>query len=63
MIKLHALRHTHATMLMAAGVPLPAVADRLGHSSAAFTADYYSHVRSKLQADTAEVGAALIWGQ
>ena len=45
-----------------AGVPLPAVADRLGHSSISVTGDMYSHVRAELQANTADLGAALIFG-
>lgn len=40
---LHTLRHTHGSHLLAAGVPLPAVSERLGHSSVRVTADVYSH--------------------
>jgi integrase len=40
----HCLRHTHATLLLKGGEPLHLVSRRLGHSSAAFTADRYSHV-------------------
>ena len=41
--KFHALRHTHATQLLAAGVPLLEVAKRLGHSSPAITLKLYAH--------------------
>lgn len=41
--KFHTLRHTHATMLLAAGVPLLEVAYRLGHSKASHTLDLYGH--------------------
>lgn len=40
---LHSLRHSHASHLLATGVPLPAVSRRLHHSSVRVTADIYSH--------------------
>jgi integrase len=40
---LHTLRHTHATHMIAGGVPLQVVSERLGHSSVRTTADIYSH--------------------
>jgi integrase len=40
---LHLLRHTLASQMLDSGVPLPVVAKRLGHSSAATTANIYSH--------------------
>lgn len=42
--RFHDLRHTHASQLLVAGVPLPVVAARLGHSSPLVTATVYSHV-------------------
>lgn len=41
--RLHDLRHTHATMLIASGVDVKTVQTRLGHSSAMMTLDVYSH--------------------
>jgi integrase len=41
---LHTLRHTHVSHLIASGVPLPAVAARVGHSSTQTTASIYSHI-------------------
>jgi integrase len=32
-IRLHDLRHTHATLLLADGVPVKVVSERLGHAS------------------------------
>jgi hypothetical protein len=32
-IRLHDLRHTHATLLLAKGVPVKVVSERLGHAS------------------------------
>lgn len=43
-VPFHALRHTHATLLLASGVPVGDVSARLGHSSAAMTLDVYGHV-------------------
>jgi len=40
---LHSLRHTHASLLLADGVDLATVSERLGHSSVRVTADVYSH--------------------
>lgn len=43
-IRLYDLRHTHATLLLAAGVPVTVVSARLGHRSAKMTLDVYAHV-------------------
>ncbi len=43
-IRLHDLRHTHATLLLSAGVPLKAIQERLGHSSIVMTMDRYGHL-------------------
>lgn len=40
----HGLRHTHATILLKMGEPVNVVQERLGHSSAQVTLDYYAHV-------------------
>ena len=48
-IRLHDLRHTHATLLMKQGVNPKIVQERLGHSSIAVTMDIYSHVVPGLQ--------------
>lgn len=41
--KFHALRHTHASQLLAAGVPITEVSRRLGHANPAITLKIYSH--------------------
>jgi integrase len=41
---LHSLRHTHTSMLLAAGVPLNAVSERLGHQDPALTLRVYAHL-------------------
>lgn len=61
-IRLHDLRHTHATLGLAAGVPAKVMSDRLGHATVAFTQDVYMHAIPALEADAAEQVASLILG-
>lgn len=42
-VRMHSLRHHHATSLLAAGVPLHTVQKRLGHSKPSTTIDIYGH--------------------
>jgi len=48
-MRLHDLRHAHATVLLQQGVHPKIVQERLGHSSVATTLDIYSHVLPGLQ--------------
>ncbi|EDS78284.1 phage integrase [Clostridium botulinum C str. Eklund] len=48
-IRFHDLRHSHATLLLKAGVNAKIISKRLGHSTVAFTLDTYSHVSTKMQ--------------
>lgn len=59
-IKLQGLRHTHATILLQAGVHAKVVQERLGHSSIAITLDTYSHAIPAMQEDAATRGAGII---
>ena len=43
LIRLHDLRHTSASHLVASGVDIETVAKRLGHSKPSFTLDVYGH--------------------
>lgn len=43
-IRVHDLRHTHASLALRAGVPIEVVSRRLGHGSVAITLDLYRHV-------------------
>ena len=61
-ISFHALRHTHATLALEAGVPLKIVSERLGHSSIQITADTYQHALEHLQHDAAAAIGALLAG-
>jgi integrase len=58
-IRLHELRHTHATLLIKAGVPVKVVSERLGHGDVAFTMQTYQHVLPGMQAEAARVYEAL----
>jgi integrase len=60
-IRLHDLRHTHATLALAAGVHPKVVSERLGHATVAFTLDVYSHAVPALQEEAADRVAALIF--
>jgi integrase len=43
-VKFHALRHTHASTLIRAGVDVLTISRRLGHSTASMTLDVYGHL-------------------
>lgn len=42
--RVHDLRHSHASALIAAGIPLPVIQQRLGHESIKTTVDTYGHL-------------------
>jgi integrase len=50
-IRLHDLRHTHATHMLASGVHPKIAQERLGHSSVGITLDLSSHVLPGMQAE------------
>jgi integrase len=50
-IRLHDLRHSHATHMLASGVHPKIAQERLGHSSVGITLDLYSHVLPGMQAE------------
>jgi integrase len=52
-VRLHDLRHTHATAMLKAGVHGKIVQERLGHSTIAITLDIYSHVVEGMQEEAA----------
>lgn len=61
-IRFHDLRHTHATLALAAGVHPKVVSERLGHATVAFTMDIYSHAIPALEAKAAQTIADLVFG-
>ena len=48
-ISIHGLRHTHASLLLFAGVSIASVAQRLGHSSMTTTQKTYLHIIQELE--------------
>jgi integrase len=53
-IRLHDLRHSHATALLRQGTHPKIVSERLGHSTVAITLDTYSHVLPGMQKEAAQ---------
>ena len=54
-LRLHDLRHTHASLLLSQGTHTKIVSERLGHSTIAITADLYSHLLPGIQEEAADV--------
>jgi integrase len=53
-IRIHDLRHSHASLLLASGVNPKVVQERLGHASITLTLTTYSHVIPSLQEEAAK---------
>lgn len=60
-IRLHDLRHSHATLALQAGVHPKVVQERLGHATISTTLDVYSHAIPAMQEDAAARVAALVY--
>lgn len=59
-VRLHGLRHSHASHLLGQNIHPKVVQERLGHSSISITMDTYSHLLPNMQTDAAaKVDAAL----
>lgn len=56
----HALRHTHATMLLEQGANFKDIQKRLGHSKLSTTMDTYSHVTEKMSHETVNIFEKII---
>ncbi|BAC12109.1 integrase [Oceanobacillus iheyensis HTE831] len=54
-IKVHEFRHTHASLLFAAGASIKDVQSRLGHTDIQTTMDIYTHVTDEAKEKTAEM--------
>ena len=53
-IRLHDLRHTHASLLLQQGTDMKTISTRLGHASIAFTMDTYAHLLPGMQKSAME---------
>jgi integrase len=59
-IRLPDLRHTHASLLVAAGTPIKVVSERLGHANPGFTMATYQHVLPGMGTEAAQRFGQLI---
>jgi len=60
-IRLHDLRHTHATLALQAGIHPKVVSERLGHATISITLDTYSHAIPAMQEEAAALIAGLVF--
>jgi integrase len=62
-LRLHDLRHLHATLLLQAGVPVKVVSERLGHRSTQVTLEIYAHVLPSMDAEAVHRFADHVFGE
>jgi len=62
-IRLHDLRHTHATLALQAGIHPKVVSERLGHATVSITLDTYSHAIPAMQEAAAALIAELVFAE
>lgn len=61
-ITVHALRHTHASLLLEKGIPIETISRRLGHDNSKVTKEIYLHITEKLkEKDNAKIAAISIF--
>ena len=53
-IKIHSLRHAHASMLILANTDMKTVSERLGHTDIKITMNIYSHVLKEMDLTASE---------
>jgi integrase len=59
-IRLHDLRHTHASWLLLSGQPVQTVSERLGHAKPSITLDLYAHTLRDSQDAAADITGMLL---
>ncbi|MGY1551581.1 tyrosine-type recombinase/integrase [Microbacterium sp. A588] len=59
-IKMHGLRHMHASLMLASGADIALTSKRLRHSSVVITSDVYTHLIGDRARNAAEAVAALV---
>ena len=62
-IRLHNLRHTHATLALQAGIHPKVVSGRLGHATVSITLDTYSHAIPAMQEEEATLIEGLVFAE
>ena len=62
-IRVHDLRHTHATLWLRAGGHPKVLQERLGHKSIKITMDTYSHALPTMQEGIADALDAVVYGE
>lgn len=63
MIRPHDTRHTAATLLLEARIPVKVVSERLGQSTTSITADLHQHVAPHMQEEAADKLGAMLLGE
>ncbi len=61
-VRLHDLRHTAASVLLAQGVPARVVMEILGHSQISVTLNTYAHVAPEIAREAAQRVEGALWG-
>lgn len=60
-LTVHALRHTHASLLLENGTPIDTISRRLGHEDSKITKEVYLHITEKLkEKDNAQIASVHI---
>jgi integrase len=59
-VRVHDLRHLAASMMIAAGVPLPIVSKTLRHSTVSITSDIYTHLTAEVAREAVDAVAAAL---
>ena len=59
-VRFHDLRHTFATLALQNGVDIKAVSGMLGHFSAGFTLNTYTHATAQMKQDAADTIGGVI---
>ena len=59
-VRFHDLRHTFATLALKSGVDVKTVSSMLGHYSAGFTLNTYTHATAQMKQDAADAIGGVI---
>jgi len=62
-IRIHGVRHTHATLALQQGANIKAVSQRLGHARTSITMDIYAHVLPEQAQDVSEKVGSVLFGR